>query len=298
MTMQRANWKHRFAAWHLPYPLSRGARIELGHSLLITLFAALVIWVTRPFGLGQLPTPMANRLILELSAICFACDGLMRGVLPAWWAARHDDSTWTSGAELVRTLIELSLLATALLAWLSFRTGQPFDPTRWMAGVAITALCALGPIALRVLLTERRLRRSNQSQLEQRVKAEPPSSLNRSGRLRIEAGDGQLELDCADWRYARADQNYVTVVWCQHGERQERLLRLPLNKLEQQISECLALRCHRSYLVSLDAISAASGNAQGYQLRLRDLQETVPVSRSRLAAFDAAWPNNKLQAGQ
>ena len=39
------------------------------------------------------------------------------------------------------------------------------------------------------------------------------------------------------------------------------------------------VQCHRTFLVNTEKIIRASGNAQGFTLQLKDLPETIPVSR-------------------
>ncbi|WP_366512832.1 LytTR family transcriptional regulator DNA-binding domain-containing protein [Kordia sp.] len=51
-------------------------------------------------------------------------------------------------------------------------------------------------------------------------------------------------------------------------------------------------KTHRSYLVNLDKIISCSGNAQGYQLSLENYTNTVPVSRSKLKAFNMLFENS------
>ena len=67
---------------------------------------------------------------------------------------------------------------------------------------------------------------------------------------------------------------------------------MPLAEAERQLALSPVLRCHRSYLVRLPAIESAQGNAQGCELRLRDVPDVIPVSRSRVAALREAWKSN------
>lgn len=159
------NDKAASAALHLAPALPAVSRRQNGaaSSFTIVLFASVLIWVSRPFGLGQLPGALADRLIVELAGICLVCDALLRAALPALWSAGRDDSRWTSGAELVRTLFELLLLATAIVSWTHWRLRTEATALDWLMGAGITILCAGGPVAIRVLLTERRLRQRHQA---------------------------------------------------------------------------------------------------------------------------------------
>ena len=82
-------------------------------------------------------------------------------------------------------------------------------------------------------------------------------------------------------RYAEAMQNYVTVWFLDNDSLQKEVLRATVSSIEEQLSDCAVIRCHRSYLVNVDAVEKVTGNAQGLRLKLSGItQEEVPVSRS------------------
>ncbi|MCB1555012.1 MAG: LytTR family transcriptional regulator DNA-binding domain-containing protein [Xanthomonadales bacterium] len=291
------------ALFRRPFPAFRGVAIEAGHSLLVAGLAGVLIWITRPFGLATWPAATADRLIIELTTLCLLTDLVLRVGLPVLWFRHRDESRWTTGIEALRVVVELLILATVLLAWLAWRTPMSWSPGRWAITVAITGLCAIGPVLIRVLLTERHLRLRNDALLPhdehdpRQVRASIAQSASVSDSfgpepIRLTAEDGELELPQASLRYVHAEQNYVGVVWWIDGRRHERLLRMPLAEAERQLALSPVLRCHRSYLVRLPAIESAQGNAQGCELRLRDVPDVIPVSRSRVAALREAWKSN------
>lgn len=87
--------------------------------------------------------------------------------------------------------------------------------------------------------------------------------------------------------FARASGNYVEIHVRENGTVSKSLKRLTLAQLETQLAPHV-LRTHRSYVVNPRYITHVSGNAQGYELSFAHAEMTVPVSRSNLAAFDAA----------
>lgn len=93
-----------------------------------------------------------------------------------------------------------------------------------------------------------------------------------------------FELDLARLLFVNAGGNYLNF----HLVGEPVLLkRMTLNGLEELLSEYPnLLRVHRSYLVNADRVEKVSGNAQGYRLKLTGSDQTVPVSRNYLEAFD------------
>ena len=98
-----------------------------------------------------------------------------------------------------------------------------------------------------------------------------------------------LELvQVEDVRYFQADQKYVTV----HHTGGSVVINEPLKDLEKEF-DGLFVRTHRSTLVALHYIEALehSGSDGGYEVRLRDLDARLPVSRRHLSALRQALLN-------
>jgi DNA-binding LytR/AlgR family response regulator len=57
------------------------------------------------------------------------------------------------------------------------------------------------------------------------------------------------------------------------------------NVAEQLDNFDFLFRSHRAYIVNLNYIQESSGNAQGYQLKMRNTEVVLPVSRTNLAEF-------------
>ena len=81
--------------------------------------------------------------------------------------------------------------------------------------------------------------------------------------------------------FVEADDNYSTVNWREENGIRKKLLRINLKNIETQFSNSFTLRCHRSYIVNVNAISAISGNTNGYKLKITGTDFSIPVSRPK-----------------
>lgn len=90
-----------------------------------------------------------------------------------------------------------------------------------------------------------------------------------------------LTFHLPDLLFIEADDNYSTVLWKEAGLVQKKLLRVNLKNLESQLDNSFTLRCHRSYIVNVNAISAISGNTNGYKLKINGSDFSIPVSRPK-----------------
>lgn len=90
-----------------------------------------------------------------------------------------------------------------------------------------------------------------------------------------------LTLNLPDLLYVEADDNYSTVVWKNGNGIEKKLLRANLKSIENQLDNSFTLRCHRSFLVNINAISNVAGNTNGYKLKILDSDIFIPVSRQK-----------------
>ena len=89
------------------------------------------------------------------------------------------------------------------------------------------------------------------------------------------------EFHLPDLLYIEADDNYATLHWRTDQGLQKKMLRVNLKSIETQLNNAYIIRCHRSFIVNIHAITHVRGNTNGYKLNLRHTDLTIPVSRSK-----------------
>ncbi len=90
-----------------------------------------------------------------------------------------------------------------------------------------------------------------------------------------------ITLPLTDLVYIESSHNYSTVFWKTDTGLAKKILRIYLKNLEAQLNNAFIIRCHRSYIVNINAITHVTGNTNGYKLSLADTDFTIPVSRSK-----------------
>ena len=91
----------------------------------------------------------------------------------------------------------------------------------------------------------------------------------------------QLSIPDGSLLYAEADDNYSRIHWMENDQVQERLLRLTLKSLEEQLPMGRIARVHRSFLANLEQVDELRGNASGYRLFFALANAEIPVARNR-----------------
>ena len=118
--------------------------------------------------------------------------------------------------------------------------------------------------------------RVNKAQLAALAEEQPPRRTHISARTR----KGLELIPVEDIRYFQADLKYVTV---RHGDG-EVIIDDTLKELEEEFGERF-VRVHRNALVASRHITGLDRLPEGhYQIRLRDVEELVDISRRHVAA--------------
>lgn len=81
--------------------------------------------------------------------------------------------------------------------------------------------------------------------------------------------------------FVKSEGNYVEVFYHQNHEIQRELIRNSLKSIEAQLSAYDFFRCHNRYLINLSHLQKVEGNARNFELVLENIEEKIPVSRSK-----------------
>jgi adenylate cyclase len=88
-----------------------------------------------------------------------------------------------------------------------------------------------------------------------------------------------LEINLRQLVFVEAQENYSRIVWQEGDEIKERILRVTLKKIEDQIANGNMVRCHRSYMINTNFPFTIRGNSNGYRLTSKQFRDVIPVSR-------------------
>lgn len=90
-----------------------------------------------------------------------------------------------------------------------------------------------------------------------------------------------LIFTMSEFCFAMAQQNYVAINLINaQGQLQETLIRTTLTDVEKQVPN--AIRVHRSYLINPSLVEHVSGPKRKTQLKMRHVDQPIPVSASHL----------------
>lgn len=104
-----------------------------------------------------------------------------------------------------------------------------------------------------------------------------------------------LSFPANELLFVTSDGNYVDFFLLDDRKARKVPIRNSISNIEQQFKDIpYYFRCHRAFIVNMNAISSRKGNALGYQLSLQDCDQQVPVSRQKIKAFDLLYQQPAL----
>ncbi|WP_422082594.1 LytR/AlgR family response regulator transcription factor [Ulvibacterium sp.] len=108
--------------------------------------------------------------------------------------------------------------------------------------------------------------------------------------IKTQVKGDDFKLNPNEFIFAQSDKNYLEIFLKKEGKLLKQVKRMTIKELDVQLSQLpFITRTHRSYLVNLNQITKVSGNAQGYRLKLREVPDALPVSRTMIPNFEQQW---------
>lgn len=81
--------------------------------------------------------------------------------------------------------------------------------------------------------------------------------------------------------------NYLKVYWENEENKVKNIVvRKTLSDIENELSELnFIFKSHRSYIINIKKIERISGDSQGLKLKIKNIEQIIPVSRSKIKEF-------------
>jgi hypothetical protein len=229
-------------------------------SLLVGLFVVFFLTVYKPQNNWDVVLNFGIKTLFGF--VTFAVLFLNIVVAPKLPIAILDSVNWTVKKYILHTLWICFMIACIDIGIDAFYV-CPEKPLFEIAFHVFTqvALTGIIPISIMALLFRNNLLKQNlqsaigaNQQLNkiQTLKKEPKN--NHSVTLQTDTTE-TLTINLPDLLFIEADDNYSTVVWKNGHGIEKKLLRINLKNIENQLNNTFTIRCHRSFIVNVQAIT-------------------------------------------
>jgi hypothetical protein len=275
---------------HRLFPLDTPSLKSFRYTFYAALCVFLILVLLQPFGINE---PKNTSLLLNAALyglLTFVITSLNTFLLPWLLPGVYREEKWTVGKEFVHMcwhLVPISFGNWLLTHWLY---GAKLSWHTLFNFFWITMVVGIFPLWLNVLLKQQRLLKKYQTgahrldeQLKQPEHTSQPATTDSPATIVFTSENGKEQFTIApiNIRYITSADNYVRIYYVKGNQSASHLLRNTLRKAEEVLTaEAQFFRCHRAYIVNLAEVEHVSGNAQGYKLHLKDMEEPIPVSRN------------------
>jgi len=270
-----------------PFPANQDISRIIRYTFYSGCIVFLILVLFQPFGFNHTPSPyfFRNAFFFGLATFVVAMANAL--LLPALFPRFFDEQRWTVSKELCTMLWQVITIGFVNLLLFKWLYHEEISVQLIISVLGITVAVGIFPITIVILLKQYALLKkygTGALQLDQQIHRKASEEMRTDSPLITVYGDNQDEtvsFHLEDFRLISSADNYIKLHFLKRGQLTNKVLRSTLKKSGEQFQQYeQVFRCHRTYIVNLSAVEQVSGNAQGFKLRLKGVDDLVPVSRN------------------
>lgn len=276
-----------------PYPIEASVQERLTMMAITSLFVPLFLAVFQPFGIHTIEE--AKFWFIAgyggVTLVAFFCNAF---ALPALFPVVFSDNRWTVAKQFCYLIWYLVSIAAGNVLYTHLFGYTDISLTSFTGFLLATIAVGFFPVSFLTLLSyssSQRHYHREAARLDIAVQEHhtiehapseyaPPATEKKEEEVSLcdEEGREVMRLQAAELLYIKAADNYVEVLTV---ERVSTLIRTTLKRIEEAGLAESWYRCHRSYIVNINAIQHISGNSQGLRLIITEDLPLIPVARGK-----------------
>jgi len=245
--------------------------------LLASIFPASFFLIFKPFGIFNTSGGLLQNVVI-------AGYGIVSGVMaflffivfPAF--AKNFFTSFNVGKAIGYFLVFFLLLALANYIYKTSWCGN--GNYSWCGFLVVfkrTILIGILPLVLLIVWENNRVLKTR---LSVTIPTESSSTMaTQDWVIHSENGKEMIRISSDQLLFIESADNYVEIYYQQGSHTEKKLLRTTLSKVEETVEAPLVIRCHRSFIINLQQVIHATGNARGLSLELQGVSQKIPVSR-------------------
>ncbi len=270
---------------HQPYPCLERTWKTIA---IVSLSVFAVLFVFQPFGISNIISEWKFCIVFGYGVVTAAVMCLQIYLLPLLFPRFYGENHWTVGRNILSTTIILILVTLGNIAYgyVFGITWRYINVSVLLTALLITVSVGIIPIVLITILRQNQLLAISlreAGQLNDSLAVCNPQSQKTNHLLTLSGSgkDDMLEIPSTQLLYVESCGNYVKVNYLKNNVVAQKMLRATIKQMEDAaIGYPHITKCHRAFLVNLEAVKQVSGNSQGYRLTLNGTGNEIPVSRA------------------
>ena len=260
-----------------PFPFVSNTTDKVLLSLFLGSFIYIFLMLFQPFGIMKIES---YKPIFVLGyGVITSITVLLNFFLHPLFYPNFNKVKWNVGKTFTYSLI--NILSISIFNWVYTATigKEIMEQHSLLMFIFITLSVGSIPSLFLILLLERFLdirnkREANEltSHLSEDPKVAP---------IEIVIQKNKLSIYLANLLCIKAEGNYVEIHYLKDDIVKKELIRSSLSKMKIQLKDYHQIKhCHRSFIVNTQHLIKVTGNARNFNLHLKHLGFSIPVSRS------------------
>lgn len=265
-----------------PYPMvEENWKIIISSSLFISAF----IVIFRPFELAYLDGVQSFFILAGYGGVTFLALIFNLFLLPVLFPAWFEERSWTVQKQIYYFMWIIFTIAVGNYFYTLLFTGLiNFSLPGLFLFQFYTLVIGIFPVTYIIAYTQIKYQKKNQkatAEINLRLKGNSQQTHDSLPvALRFGKGNEAIEILASELLFVEAMGNYIKVHFLSSGKPQTKIIRSSLKEVSHSLAgNPVILQCHRAYIINLNNIIKAEGNAQGYLLEAKGTGTKVPVSR-------------------
>ncbi len=260
-----------------PYPDAENMSIYTRTMFIIGVFVTLFLGMIQPFNMDQINGNVWMYSLLY-GAITFVSGMSYELILRYIFKIKKEGKRYTLIVWIIQVIGLLLFIAFFNYLYLVYEFGMPWKG--FLNMIWATFLVGIFPtVFIGTISMIKREKRNSEIAATLNKKIINPANNNKESSI--------FNIPIYNIWFIESLQNYVNIYFWNGETMEKKTERATLKSCENLIKNTNLLRCHRSFIVNTTIVENVSGNAQGLKLKLRNLETTIPVSRSYIPLFKA-----------
>jgi hypothetical protein len=271
-----------------PYPLEQNKKIILARLLSFSVLVYFILVVFQPFGLKD-----HHGIDLLIYSGGFVLCGFIYlsfhyFVVESFFL----ESKWNLAREILNNLFITIIIGFINAVYYSLYEGDILSLEIILVFLFYTLVIGIFPLTIFIMVRQNRLLKYYLKQAEKINIVKDYKNKSQEADCKVELKsinpEKKYNINCSDLILLSARDNYILLHYMIDGQLQKELIRNTMKHCSAELEEfTMFFRCHRSFIVNLDKIESIDGNAQGLKLKLKSVDDKIPVSRHLIKEFSS-----------
>ncbi len=277
--------------WKNPHPFI----FNTSSIILPGLLTFVIIFMLAPFDISDASIYIRVIHAFASAFIASGCVWLVVSAIKILFPRWTRNENWTIGKEMILFISVISAIAFFHFLLYFFQFSEEPPLLLFQKVYLRTIVVSIFPVIGLVLFEQynhrtKQLKRAlilNKAIRNLHVKKRVASNISGPDKDRVwflhENDKPACQINIFDIQFIKADGNYFNIYYLDSGKKlASQLVRNKLSYAESLLNRDYFWRVHRSFIVNLNQIETASGNARDFTLIMKNSEQCVPVSRSKI----------------